>query len=281
MSSGGGGSETTRIRYADYIESAHSSNIRLSQRWNDVLRNTSPYNDFTNISFSDALYSAGYSMRNYPSINSLFKTFVYNLDVVNLFDTVFNQVVNAGTIKRLVNAHSTLLDDEIEQTTLPRFKAGMRDIGAVMTSSYVIGSAIVEQGKIKALSKYKAELEHSLTALSVNVFNSILGWKQEAVRTFLDIVKCETALHIDQTKLNYEIKVKDVLWPFTVMQNDQAIIGSLQGSMKHTTDKAGISTTSSVAGGAMTGAAAGTMIAGPGWGTVLGGVAGGLAGLLG
>lgn len=283
MSMGGGsksgGSNTTRIRFADYIEYAHLMYIGRVGNYGDAVRGNSPYTSFVPIDFDDAIYGVGYTLANFPSLYDMYGKFIGGLDINALFEQVLSQVANTETVQNLSQAHRDLLDDDIEQKVLPRFRAGMRDINSVMSSTFLMGEAVIEQGKIKTLAEYDAKMQYGLVSIAINVFSQQLQWNQHAVASYLEIIKASAAIKIDENRLNYEIFAKDYLWPFTVMNYEMGIIGALQGAMNQTTtNNTGVSPASSAIGGAMSGAALGASVGGvPG--ALIGGALGGIAGL--
>lgn len=285
MSMGGsggssGGRQENIIRYAGYIESAHQNIINNSNSYGNSLRGSSPYTTFVAVDFDDAIYGSGYILSSFPSLYDMYGKFIGGVDITALFEQVLNQVASSETIQNLSEAHRDLLEDDIEQNILPRFRSGMRDINSVMSSTFLIGEAVIEQGKVKLLAEYDAKLQYNLINVSINVFGQHLQWNSQVVAHYLDIIKVSAAIKIDENRLNYEIIAKSSIWPFTVMSSEIGIIGALQGAMNQkTTNSTGVSTASSIIGGAMGGAALGASAGGvPG--AFLGGILGGLAGLI-
>jgi hypothetical protein len=289
MGSGGGagggssGDSTTFTRYASYIEENHQRDIGLSRTIKDDILYESPYDDYGNLSFDSAIYGVGNTMRNFFSLHEQFRTLVGGINLDDLWDDTIVKVTGTDTVNDLVEAHSDLLDEEIEEKSLPRFNAGMRDINSVMSSTFVIGRSIIERGKVKAVSEYAAKLKFNLFSVSMSIFSEKLRWNKDAYMMYSDIVKISSAIKIDELKINYEFLVKHKLWPFTVLKNDMAIVGALNGAMNQVThNDARTDTDSSIkgaVGGALSGAAAGFMTGNPIMGAI-GGAAGLLSGLL-
>ncbi len=275
-----GGTQVNIIRYAGYIETAHMNIISNSESHGNAIRDASPYTTFIPVDFDDAIYGAGYTLASFPSLYDMYGKFIGGLDIEALFEQVLSQVANTETIQNLSLAHRDLLDDDIEQKVLPRFRAGMRDINSVMSSTFLMGEAVIEQGKVKAMSEYDAKIQYSLITVASNVFSQHLQWNQQAIARYLDIIKSAVSIKMEENKLNYSIKVENCLWPFTVMSHEIGIIGALQGAMSQTikSNKGGGNDLGNTLGGAIGGALLGGMVAGP-VGAVAGGLLGGLAGL--
>lgn len=284
---GGGGGGENIVRYAPYIESKHSTFLNTSESYGNSLRpaSASPYSNYTELDFADAFYGSGYAISSFPSLYDMFGKFMAGLDIEALFDQVLNDVQNASTIQAAVVAHRDLLDDDIEQTILPRFQEGMRDINAVMSSSFVIGKGIIENARVKKLAEFDADLRYKLIPVASEIFAKHLAWNQGVIGTYLSVMQLVIQTKFDSDGRNYEMLAKDKLWPFTVLEQERANLGALQGAMSSTAGQTGVSTGAKVLGGALSGAAAGASIGSvvPGIGTAVGAaggaIVGGLSGL--
>ena len=57
-----------------------------------------------------------------------------------------------------VDAHADQIDDEITTKVLPRFRRGMQDIDAVVSSSFTLGEAIIEGFRDRDIAKHSSAL---------------------------------------------------------------------------------------------------------------------------
>lgn len=57
-----------------------------------------------------------------------------------------------------VDAYEAIMDDRVESDALPRFQRGMQNIGAIMSSAFVIGQAIIEGMANRDIAKYQGQL---------------------------------------------------------------------------------------------------------------------------
>jgi len=281
-SSGGGSSGGTNvnyIRYAPYIESKHSTFLVNSESIGNNIRNDSPYAGYQDLDFTDGLYSAGYGMSSFPSLYDMFGKFMSGLDLETLWAQIQHSVQNDGVVENLVNSHRALLNDDIEQAVLPRFNSGIRDLNAVMTSSYIVGRSIIEQGAVKKVAEFSATLRYKLIPGAIELFTKHLGWNAGVVSTYLDILKTAVAIEMDTKDVNYGYARRDIMWPFTVMEQERANLGALQGAKSAPAGGGGAeaSTGSKVLGGAMAGASIGASTGNP-YAALAGGVIGGIAG---
>lgn len=285
---GGGGSsshaDTTNqsfIRYADYVEVEHKEFLTLSAHYGDVYHEDSPYAEYTPLDFTTMFFGLGYSMSSFPSLFDMFGKFMAAIDVEAIYTELFGSVQNSDAVTAMSEAHAALLDDDIEQTVLPRFQEGMRDMNAVMTSSYVIGKSIIEQGRVKQLASYDAELRFRLLGVASDLLRTHLEWNKDVIKQYRDMMTLVVDANLQTHDKAYLYAAKDKLWPFTILAQERANLGALQGATSATTsaETEGPSTGASVIGGALGGAAMGASVGGP-VGAGIGGLLGGVAGLL-
>lgn len=285
MGGGGGGGGTNWnynfIHYAPYIEERHSSFLNTIFARREAVINASPFSGYNDVVVDEAFFGGGYLIGNFPSLYDMFGKFLAGLDIEVLWKQLFEDTVNAKEVTDLINAESALMDEEIEQSSIPRFTLGMRDINSVMSSTYVIGKAMIEDTKVKALTKYAAEARYRLFPIAHERWNMHLQWNQNVIRTYAEIMKLYYSVKMDIDEANYSMKAKNLLWPFTVLDYERAALGALQGAQSsRSSNPAGASTAQKAIGGALTGAAAGAMI-GSEVGTIGGPMGAAIGGILG
>lgn len=258
--SGGGGVNVNYLMYAPYIESRHKDFLMTVYERRQFLINSSPFANYVDIEVDDAFFGAGYIISSFPSLYDMFGKFMAGLDIESLWDQIFEDTVNSPQVGDLTIAESALIDDDIMTSSLPRLQTGMRDINAVMGSSFVIGKAIIEDAKVKSLSKFSAELKYRLIPIAASRWSTHLEWNKGVVGVYAEIMKLYFSAKVDINEANYSMAAKDRLWPFTVLDFERAALGALQGATVSKTDVAGASTASKVLGGALSGAAMGAMV---------------------
>jgi len=257
--SGGGDSQTT-IRYAPYVESHHTTFLDTVASHVSATVGVSPFASYTDIDVDDAFFGAGYLISSFPSLYDMYGKFMAGLDIEVLWDQIFDSTIDGTVTKNLVTAEAALMDDDIDINVIPRLQIGMRDTNAIMGSSYVIGRAIVEDARVKALSKFSADLKYRLIPVAASRWSTHLEWNKGVVGVYAEIMKLYYSTIIDVDEKNYSMAAKDKLWPFTVLDFERAALGALQGATNSKTDVAGASTAAKVIGGALSGAAMGAMV---------------------
>jgi hypothetical protein len=259
-SGGGGGDSQTTIRYAGYVESQHANFLATVMAHRNSTIALSPFASYTDIEVDSAFFGTGYLISSFPSLYDMYGKFMAGLDVESLWSQIFEGTVNSPEVSSLVVAEGALLDDDIETNSIPRLQTGMRDINAVMGSSYVIGRAIIEDARVKSIAKYSAELKYHLIPVASSRWSTHLEWNKGVVGVYAEIMKLYYSTKIDVDEINYSMVAKHRLWPFTVLDFERAALGALQGAINSKTDVAGASTASKVIGGALSGAAMGAMV---------------------
>lgn len=283
---GGGGDTTTTVRYAPYLEEHHNLFLDAVQlQVNAALATGSPYSTFDDAEVELAFFGTGYTIASFPALYDMYGKFMAGLDIETLWAQVFADTVDNTEVSDLVAAEGALLDDDIETNILPRFQTGMRDMNAVMSSSFVIGKSIIEDARAKSISKFSAELKYRLIPVAQDRWARHLDWNKAVVNVYAEIMKFYYMAKKDVDEQNFTMAARNALWPFTVLEYQRAALGAMTGATTQTTDTAGSSSVQSVLGGALGGAATGAMIGSviPGMAPVgagIGAILGGLGGIL-
>lgn len=279
MGGGGGstgkGKQTTTVRYAPYIEAHHTTFLDRIETLVSSALDDSPYEAFGDVDFGDGFFGAGYVLSSFPSLYDMFGKFMAGLDIEILYDQMFESTVNNETINNVVSAEADLLGDHIDVRVSPKYQTGMRDINAVLSSSYMIGKANIAEAQTKAIEKFSSELKYRMIPIAVDRWKTHLSWNQGVVQTYADLLRLYMSAKIDSETFNRGLAVKKVLWPFSVMEYQRAALGAMQGASNAQASVAGDepSKLMGALGGAMSGASAGFAVGGP-YGAIAGGVIG-------
>lgn len=273
---GGGGGGTYTMRYASYVEDRHKVFLTDTYAYRKSVIEDNPYTEFTDVPVDDGFFGTGYLLASFPSLFDVYGKFIAGMDVDALWEEILESSTESPAAKDMVTAESTLLDEELESTILPKYMTGMRDMNATMSSTFINGKALLYEAKQKQVAKFSAELKWKLVGVAQDRYRAHLTWNQSVVSSYAELFKTYFGIKDGVTRLNYDIKSKDSLWPLTVMDYERANLGALQGAMKQSTDSS--SGGGSMLGGALSGAAAGGIIAGP-MGALGGALLGGVASL--
>ena len=198
-----------------------------------------------------------------------------------------------------VQAYDSQLTMVMNSTTLPKYRAEMRSIGAVQTSSYAVGEALLIANKDREVAKFaaeanlrmfdiklrvKAEMVKSGVDSVVSMIAKRIEQTQNAVHYGIEARRLEIAAMKEYTEKESEYDVQAASWELEISEYVNHGIASIAGAATTSTGKKANSMTSAI-GGALVGAgvgaymAAGTAVGGP-IGAVIGGAVGLGAGLL-
>lgn len=281
-SSGGGGDQEVTVRYAPYIEDKHAAFLAATQTYRLAAADDSPFDGYSDIEVELAFFGTGYTISSFPTMYDMFGKFVAGLDVDTLYSQIFEDTVNAPEVNDLVAAESDLIEDDVVEA-VTAIEVGMRDIGSVQASTFVVARAIPRDTKVKALEKFRSELKYRLIPVATQRWQTHLEWNKGVIMTYAEVMKLYYSVKMDVDGINYEMAAKDKLWPFTILDYERANLGALQGATKSTSEVGGRSKFSNAVSGALSGAAGGVLAstAIAGLSATTGGLIGGFLGLAG
>lgn len=264
MGKSSGDTETT-IRYAPYIEDAHKHLIEHGWTETDLILHDSPFSGFLE-AFSGkgvevAFFGTGYTIASFPTLYDMFGKFMAGLDVEVLYEQVFEDTCYGNPIDDLVGAEAVSLDDQIEATAIPRLQGGMRDINAVASSAFIVGKSLIEEAKIKAISKFSSEVRTQAMNIALQKWSRHLDWCHQVSVLYAELTKLYFTLKMDKLSWMSEMKAKDKLWAFTVLGEQRTLVGALAGTAA-AADRGKPSPFARAVSGALSGAAAGAMVGG-------------------
>lgn len=298
---GGGGdnSSDNTVRFAPYLEDAHRNflgtegevvidplfgyvyregtgvpNKNFVTVFNEAL-DSSPYGNAVNIDLQPAFFGGSYAIGDFPSLYDMFGKFIAGVDLHDLFDQTLNDLLTSPILTNAYAAQADLLDDDIEQRIYPRFEAGMRDIGAINSSAFATGRAILEDTRIKALNDYSTKVQLKVMDVATQQWQAHLTWNQSTIEQYRMIIRQYYEDLMNANTQNIDMQVKDAIFNLGLFDSARAIIGALNGAPASTAGAAqqGPSQMQKSISGAAAGAAVGAQVGG-GYGALIGGVIG-------
>lgn len=297
-SGGGGGSSSGAVSHAAYLEAIHADWLNntgadtISSSITDVMNSALAYSPWTGLT----AYDPDAQITAYEGVMAAFKALLAGISDTGDWNSLYTQaetsIDNPVVIANDVAAFAAILDDQITTTILPRFRRGMQDINAVVSSAFPIGEAVIEAFRDRDVAKYTTGLmmgkdDKKLTATSqmLQLMIQRLSWEESYVRVYTEGQRIKIVAKKEETDQNAKLDEEDALWDLEVFQYGGNIMAAIQGGTVGSKPKAA-SPFQSALGGAMSGAAAGAMVgasmgssAGP-YGAVIGGILGAGAGLL-
>lgn len=278
MGSKGGGSSESTVRWAPYVEAAHIELIENYQTYRtwalvpDPIKGlynwdysggliSSPFRDFVPLDIEDIFFGTGLDVSSIDPIYDKYDQLITQLDLNASFNSIFADTVNGTVIDDLVSAQATKLSDDLEQVAYPRFECGLRDINSVISTSFVMGRAVMEQGRTKALAAYDAELRYRLLPLVVERWKATIDWNKLSFDEYVNTLKFYVTLKDELDSHTMEIRAKNSLWVFTILEYERGAAAALAGPQTATNEVKGASKGQQIAGGVMMGLSALMMFA--------------------
>lgn len=228
------------------------------------------------------------------------------LVVTSSLDTVYE---DATELAASANEYSAQLQADIEATVIPKFEAGMRDANAVMSSSFVIGEALIYAEKSRNVAKYTADLKlashtarnKAISDTGISMFGERIKtaalyiplvdaysrfylqgieYKKQLTSMVLDTMRIVIIAKKEQNDEDTKLNRARNLWDIEMYQYAGSLLGAYQGTYSVSDNNIGKSGGASALSGAMSGAAGGAMLGSviPGIGTAVGAIVGGIVG---
>ena len=224
---GGSGASSGKVAYPAYVESVHSDWVGtgISDDMTDVMNaalGASPYTAM--VPYDPAISLA--------DIDTEVTDFQVLLDAVTIPDQFTDAEINAEVL-----AYRNQTDAELVSVTLPRLQAGMRDIGAVVSSAFAEAQAILEDGQSRDVNKFAASLR--LKAKASAVERADLQLKQASVKSSISSLlfnanKIRIASEKTELDQEYSFDIADAKWDLEVFQHGANLLAAPGGASQNT-----------------------------------------------
>ena len=228
-SNGRGGDKQITKRYAPYIEAHHADFLNVVQGTREAVIDDSPFTSYTDIDVESALFGTGYTITLFPSLYDMFGKSMAGFDVEILWGNLARDILNKPEMDAAVIAEMKIVNEQAD-SKLADFQIKIRNLNAVTSSSFVVGKAIIEDERVKVLSRISSNAKFQLIPNIQNRFNAVLNWNKETIRIYAETMKSYFMTKMGVDEGNYAFDVRDKLWPFTVLDFERAALGALQGA---------------------------------------------------
>lgn len=292
---GGGGSSSGKVGFPTYMETLHSAWLNstaadvLTTSMVDAMESAIGSSPWTTL----AAYDPAADITAWETAMTGFRAVITGLDDTVDWNALWGQAntsidgVVEADIAADVAAFSNQLDDEIETKVLPRYRRGMQDINAVVSSAFPIGAALIESSKAKDVAKHSSGLRITLadkknslilggTEQMIKMMATRLGLEDVYTKSMVESNRIKIVAKSEQAQIDAKLDESDALWDLEVFQHGGNLLGAIGSGVVKPKQA---STAQSVLGGGMVGAGAGFLVGGP-VGAVVGGVLGAASGLL-
>lgn len=279
---GGGGGSTGNVELPAHITAAHKDMLNRSvvgissgnswvELFNNIASAASPYSGEVSADPDSFLSDMD------TSLSSL-EALVDGLASSGTFDDYAANILDDTFIENEIEAYSDILTEDIENKTVPRFEAGMRDINAVNSSAFVLGKALIYTERDRQIAKFSADMFLKVKHEdALRVIITRLQYQEMLTRLSIEKSRYGIIAKSEESERTLEYKYKDSVFDISLIQGGSNLLAGPSGGVVY--DNKGPNKTQTAMGGALTGAAAGAQVGGP-YGAVIGGVVGLAAGYL-
>jgi hypothetical protein len=324
-STGGGGGGSGAISYPTYMQDWHTTWLANVATAMTTAQATSPYTGLS-------AYNPSVALSVVDAAVSVFRSEAILIDSHTTFDTIAGQagdeaddmfaasvfasmasrvdtyITTSSAASTATSAFSDMLDEEYDGKITPAFEAGMRDINAIMSSAFVIGTSLIATERANKVAKFTSEIllqDHNkrgdyimslmtkrsdLITQAISEMLRLFIQKIEFTRTYAALISDTKRIHIaamnDQQLEDKAIDVNDAKWDLETFQYGANMLAAIGGGTAQPPKMEG-SQMARIIGGGLSGAAAGAMLGSRiggegsslgGWGALIGGIGGMIAG---
>ena len=227
---GSSSSGDTTIRYAPWLETAAQDLILTGFSALNNIIYSNPYVNFVAADPNAGFFGDTLIITSFPSVYDMFTTYMNDVDIEALWTQLETDSLYGTAISEAVAASGAELDDQIVTYAYPRMEAGMRDMNAVMTSTFLINREIIEADKVRVMGKLQSDLHLGMLSLGQQRWAKHLEWNSQVVSHYLSINHTYYNLKTQYLSEQMMIDTGKSLWQFTVLDHQRALVGVLNGA---------------------------------------------------
>lgn len=291
--SGGGGGSSGCIDYPQYMKSKHEALFNDMKAQVGIALKNNPF-----ISLQ-AWNPKGMACQMKATVDYYDET-IRDFDPLDLWTSIIRTVpdtiydlIESDLLDDFLNDQKDRIKEHVENELLPKFRRGMQDIGAVNTSAFKIGEALIWCKALEEATalerEYKGKLflanyEYTFKSANdiINLTLQKIAYVKEVIHYNLEALRMEYSAMKEYQDSNNIYAIEKVKWPLEMHKYLMDALGCIASSAgtSYSTSSAGGSRAASSIGGALSGASAGAaMTMGNPAGAAIGGAIGLIAGL--
>ena len=270
---------TITIKYAPYIEEHHKGFLDYISAHNEIALANNPYNLYADIDINPAAFSIGYEISDFPVLYEMYGKHMSGMDVEIVYDSTFSKIINSSEIANNINEDKVTLTDSIIKTELFNYMLEMRNINAVISSSFIIGKANIESKRLKDIEKLSLDYRMNNVKDVQVKFNEQLDFSRKVITSYAECMKKYYVMRLMTSERNETLKSRKELWSLEVLDFKQNALGALvraasyQKIVGFNRERSDLSKALSIASATVTGATIGAQVGG-GYGALGGAVIG-------
>lgn len=300
---GGGGGSSGKVSWPKYFEDWHSGFLGSTETLGtdvvDALNAAIAHSPFTGVTAYDPdtdLATVDTKVTNLFTVAEALDPAADWATYIALVETEIDDHLGSETaLAAAEDAFNNAADADYTNSILPKFQRGMQDVNAVMSSAYVVGTALLGAELIRRKAAFSAEIRLQSSrdrsnailkgmASLISLANSDHDYLRNVVGTLIEAKRIKYVAKKEQIDQDMRIDEADAKWDLEMLTYGGNLLAAGQGGVSNTATKA--TPVQSALGGALSGASMGGMAAaamgGPvGWGVGIGAVLGGAMGLFG
>lgn len=288
--SGGGGGSSGTVDYPAYMKWHHDALYNnMGREVNEAIANN-PYVGMQGWDPSCMIQHMQASVDYYDHIIQQFEPIDLWKQLMGIVPEVVFDLLDMAPLQDYVDQQKIRLRHGIEDDVLPKYRRGMQDIGAVMTSAFKIGEALLwtremeEEASLEkefkgklALAAYEYSFKSAGDVISLTLQK--IAYNKDVVHYNMESLRLGYVAMKEYTDSNNVYAVEKAKWALEMRKYLMDCLGAIASSAgtSYTTSSGGANKTASAIGGALAGAGTGAMATG---GNPIGAAVGGAVGLV-
>lgn len=243
-SSGGGGGGSGAVSHSAYLEIVHGEWLNhsgldgIESSINTIMNSALGSSPWTGVT----AYNPDADIAAYEAVIADLRVLLGGLDeavdwaaLYAQAELTLNGVAEAAIIADAA-AFASILDADLNVKILPRFRRGMQDINAVVSSAFVLGEAVIEGFRDRELAKYTSGLRLdskarvlTATEMMVQMAGRRITWNEDYVKTFIEAQRIKIVAKKEETDRNAAIDDADAKWDLSVFQHGANLLAAIGG----------------------------------------------------
>ena len=288
--SGGGGGSSGKVDYPDYMKEKHSALYDNMRQKADQAIADNPYAGMYGWDPSCMIQHMQATVDYYDHIIQEFEPLDLWKQLMGTVPEIVFDLLDMEPLQEYIDQQKIRLRHGVEDDVLPKYRRGMQDIGAVMTSAFKIGEALLWTREIEEEASLEKEFKGKLALAAyeysfksagdiITLTMQKIAYNKEVVHYNMESLRLGYVAMKEFTDSNNVYAVEKAKWSLEMSKYMMDCLGSIASSAgtSYTTSSGGASRAASAIGGALSGAGMGAMATG---GNPIGAAVGGAVGLV-
>jgi len=210
----GGGGASGKVDYPTYMKTWHAAALgidlagtgnQLDSNISDVIDAKIGNSPFAALSAYDPTTQVADMASTITDFKTLVDAFSGELEWPDLVDAAITKIAtdvySTTEVNAEIAAYNALVDQELINVLLPRFRRGMQDINAVNASSFVVGQSLIEASAQRDKDKYAADLRLQNQKEKVASIIASIDTMVKLIVGKLDIQRALTQATLEENRL--------------------------------------------------------------------------------